>query len=58
MRTDKNIGIEMPDGELHLNLQRFYKAAKVRYNKIVTSDDNPDVIVFWGTLYGECVLQD
>jgi len=52
LMTGKNIGIEVLNGELHLNLQRFLETAKVSYNKIVTNDDNPDVIVFWGTLYG------
>jgi TRAP-type uncharacterized transport system substrate-binding protein len=51
--TGKNIGIETLNGELYVNLLRFLETAKIRYNKIVTYNDNPDVIVFWGTLYGE-----
>lgn len=53
LMTGKNIGIETLNGELHMNLQRFLETAKIRYNKIVTYNDSPDVIVFWGTLYGE-----
>lgn len=53
LMTGKNIGIEVLNGELHGNLTRFLETAKVKYNKIVTYDDNPDVVVFWGTLYGE-----
>ena len=52
LMTGKNIGIEVLNGELHLNLKRFLETAKIRYNKMVTYNDNPDVIVFWGTLYG------
>ena len=53
LMTGKNIGIEVLNGELHTNLLRLLETAKVRYTKIVTYNDNPDAIVFWGTLYGE-----
>ena len=49
----KKIGIEVLHGEAHGNLEAFFRKAQIRNVTISTNDDNPDVLVFWGTFYGE-----
>lgn len=49
---NKKIGIELLGGEAQLNLERSIGRAKIMGTKLVTFNDNPDVIVFWGTFYG------
>jgi TRAP-type uncharacterized transport system substrate-binding protein len=50
---NKRVGIELLNGEAQANIERLFKRAKISGTNIVHFDDNPDVIVFWGTLYGE-----
>lgn len=50
--NDKKIGIEILGGELDMNLRQFLAMAEIKYREIVTVNEDPDVVVFWGTLYG------
>src|SRR5436189_327129 len=52
---NKRVGIELLGGETHLTLTRFFSTAKITGCKFVTFDDNPDVVMFWDTFYGERV---
>jgi hypothetical protein len=49
---NRKIGIEFLGGEAQHNLERFFERAKIKGTQIVAFNDNPDVIVFWGTFYG------
>lgn len=49
----KRVGVELLGGEAALNLQRFLSRARIQNSTLVTFQDNPDVVVFWGTFYGE-----
>jgi TRAP-type uncharacterized transport system substrate-binding protein len=50
--SGKRIGIDHLGGEAQLNLERFFKAAKIQGAKFVSMNDDPEVICFWGTYYG------
>lgn len=50
---NKRVGIELLNGEAHANMERLFNRTKINGVKIVQFEDNADVIVFWGTLYGE-----
>jgi len=47
------VGIELLNGEAQMNIERFFARAKIDGTEIVTFNDNPHVIIFWGTLYGQ-----
>jgi len=50
---NKRVGIELLNGEAQANIERLFNRAKISRTTIVHFEDNADVIVFWGTLYGE-----
>jgi len=50
--ANKKIGIEVLNGEAQSNLETFISEARIKGSKIVLVNDDPDVRVFWGTLYG------
>lgn len=49
---NKKVGLEVLGGEAELNFQRFLTRAEIKGTQLVTFEDDPDVIVFWGTFYG------
>lgn len=49
--TNKTIGLEGLDGENEINLRSRMEMANIKGIRYVHMDDNPDLIVFWGTLY-------
>lgn len=49
---NKKLGIELLNGEAHMNLERFIEQAHIAGTQVVSFNDNPDVIIFWGTFYG------
>lgn len=49
---NRRVGIEVLGGEAQLNFERFLKRAEIKGTQLVTFDDSPEVIVFWGTFYG------
>jgi TRAP-type uncharacterized transport system substrate-binding protein len=50
---NKKVGIELLNGEAQMNIERFFNRAKISEVQLVTFQDNPDVVIFWGTLYGQ-----
>ncbi|MDW5290699.1 TAXI family TRAP transporter solute-binding subunit [Formosa sp. PL04] len=48
----RRIGIEVLNGETHANLNRLINISKIEHVDIVSQDDDPDFIHFWGTYYG------
>jgi len=54
---NKKIGVELLNGEAQLNFERFISRAQIKGTQLVTFNDNPDVIVFWGTFYGTRVAK-
>jgi len=50
---DKKVGIELLNGEAQMNIERFFSRTKIDGVQLVTFQDNPDVVIFWGTLYGQ-----
>jgi hypothetical protein len=51
--ANKKVGIELLNGEAQMNIEKFFERAKIGVAEIVTFNDNPDVVVFWGTFYGK-----
>lgn len=49
---NRKVGLEVLNGEAQLNFESFLSRASIVGTKLVTFEDNPDVIVFWGTFYG------
>jgi TRAP-type uncharacterized transport system substrate-binding protein len=49
----KRVGIELMGGETNLTLEHFMSSASIDGINFVEYADNPDVVMFWGTLYGE-----
>jgi hypothetical protein len=49
---NRKIGIELLGGEAQLNLERFILKSQITGTQLVSFNDQPDVIVFWGTFYG------
>lgn len=50
---NRRVGIELLNGEAQMNIERFLTRAKINGTQLVTFNDHPDVIIFWGTLYGQ-----
>ena len=50
---NKRLGIEVLGGEAELNFKMILNRAKINGYEIVKMTDNPDVILYWGTLYGQ-----
>lgn len=50
---NKKVGIELLGGEAQMNFQHFLASSSIEGTEIVSFNDNPDVVVFWGTFYGE-----
>jgi len=48
----KSIGVEVLNGETYANLKELLSSGQITDIKIVSRDDNPDFIHFWGTSYG------
>lgn len=48
----KRIGVEVLNGETHTNFNNLMKSGKIENVQIVSRDQNPDIIHFWGTYYG------
>jgi len=48
----KSIGVEVMNGETYSNLRELLSSGKITDIKIVSRDENPDFIHFWGTSYG------
>lgn len=48
----KSIGVEVLNGETYSNLIDLLGAGRITDIEIVSRDDNPDFIHFWGTSYG------
>ena len=46
---NKKVGIEVLKGEAQLNFERFLSRAEIKGTQVVTFEDSPEVIVFWGT---------
>ena len=51
--SGKSIGIEVLGGETHYNLSKILNSGKLNDVEIVSRDDSPDFIHFWGTYYGQ-----
>lgn len=51
----RTIGLEVLNGEMQQSLEHFFERAKIGEVEYVHRDDNPDLMVFWGTMYGERV---
>lgn len=49
---NRKVGIEVLNGEAQLNFENFLSRANITGTQLVTFNDNPEVIVFWGTFYG------
>lgn len=49
---NRRVGIEVLGGEAQLNFERFLKRAEIKGTQLVTFENSPEVIVFWGTFYG------
>jgi TRAP-type uncharacterized transport system substrate-binding protein len=54
---NKRIGIELLNGEEQMNIERFFTRTKIDGTRVVAVNDNPDVIIFWGTFYGQRVAK-
>jgi NMT1-like family len=50
--ANKKVGIELLNGEAQMNIEKFFERSKIEVAELVTFNDNPDVVVFWGTFYG------
>ncbi|WP_020533721.1 hypothetical protein [Flexithrix dorotheae] len=50
--ANKTVGIEVLGGETHANLKKLLQSCQIQNVEIVTKDQNPDFIHFWGTYYG------
>ncbi len=50
---NRRVGIELLNGEAQMNIEKFFDRAKIEDAELVTFKDNPDIVIFWGTLYGE-----
>lgn len=48
----KSIGVEVMNGETYSNLRDLLSSGRITDIKIVSRDENPDFIHFWGTSYG------
>lgn len=48
----KSVGIEVLDGETHTNFQEMLKSGQIDNVRIISRDEDPDLIHFWGTYYG------
>ena len=53
----KSLGIEVLDGETHVNLQDMLISGKIDDVKIISRKLDPDLIHFWGTYYGPRATQ-
>lgn len=49
---NKRLGIEVLGGEAEMNFKMILNKSKISGYEIVKLTDNPDVILYWGTLYG------
>lgn len=49
---NKRVGLDALNGEAQLNFELFLSRASIEGTQLVTFDDDPEVIVFWGTFYG------
>jgi TRAP-type uncharacterized transport system substrate-binding protein len=49
----KRVGIELLNGETQASLDRMMTLSEISGYTFVRMDDNPDVMVYWGTFYGE-----
>lgn len=49
---NRKVGIEALNSEAQLNFENFLSRANIVGTQIVSFNDNPEVIVFWGTFYG------
>jgi hypothetical protein len=49
---NKKVGIELLNGEAQMNIERFFSRAKIDGVQLVDLNNNPEVVVFWGTFYG------
>lgn len=52
-----SIGIEVLNGETHSNLSNLLSSGKIDDVEIISRDQNPDLIHFWGTYYGPRATQ-
>ena len=46
----KVVGIEVLNGETHANLNSFFTSGDIDNVSIVSRDQDPDLIHFWGTV--------
>ena len=53
----KSVGIEVLGGETHANLLDMLNSGKIDNVKIMSREENPDLIHFWGTYYGPRATQ-
>jgi TRAP-type uncharacterized transport system substrate-binding protein len=53
----RSIGIEVLNGETQANLNSFFTSGKIDDVSIVSRDQNPELIHFWGTYYGPRATQ-
>lgn len=53
----KRIGVEVLNGETHTNFLNLMQSGKIEDVKIVSRDQDPDLIHFWGTYYGPRATQ-
>ncbi|HEV8513627.1 MAG TPA: hypothetical protein VGQ59_10130 [Cyclobacteriaceae bacterium] len=51
--SGKRIGIEELGGEVNTTLEDRFKRAKIKGIKFVSFDDEPEILVYWGALYGK-----
>jgi TRAP-type uncharacterized transport system substrate-binding protein len=49
---NRKVGIEAHNLETQLNFENLLSNAKITCTQIVSFNDNPEVVVYWGTLYG------
>lgn len=49
----KRVGIELLNGETQASFDRMMSLSEISGYTFVRVDDNPDVVVYWGTFYGK-----
>lgn len=50
--SNQRIGIQSFGGESQMNIERFFKIAKITPKALVKRNESPDVVVFWDTFFG------
>ncbi len=50
---NRKVGIEVSNMEAKLNFESFLSRAKIVGTQLVDMNEDPEVIIFWGTFYGE-----